>query len=59
MDRPKIIPADIPDSDYQIACRILSVSVRRAFENPRFRQEYEQWKAEKEAAAAAKRKEAK
>ena len=53
-EKIKINPTDIPDADYQTACRILSYSVRRAFENPRVRQEYELWKAEKEARKAAK-----
>lgn len=44
----KINASEIPDDVYQTACRVLSVSVRRYFENPANQAEYQRWKEQRE-----------
>lgn len=43
-ERPKIDPALVPECDYERACRVLNVSVRRALADPKRRAEFEEWK---------------
>lgn len=50
----RIDPAAVPDSDYDLACRVLYASISRAMADPALRREYEEWRAERIAAAAAK-----
>lgn len=44
----KINPDDIPDEVYETACRILKTSVRRFFEMPGVKEDYEKWLVEYE-----------
>lgn len=44
----KVNVAEIPDDVFQTACRVLSVSVRRYFENPENQSEYQRWKEQRE-----------
>lgn len=44
----RINPDEIPDEVYEVACRILKTSVRRFFEKPGVREDYEKWLVEYE-----------
>ncbi len=39
----KINPNEIPDTDYDLGCSILASSVKRCFEQPGTKEEYEEW----------------
>ena len=39
----KINPNEIPDADYDLGCSILASSVKRCFEQPGTKEEYEKW----------------
>lgn len=42
----KINPHLISEADYEIGCRILDGCIRRFFEQPGVREDYEKWKKE-------------
>ena len=39
----RITPDYLSDSDYELGCSVLASSVRRFFEQPGVREEYEAW----------------
>lgn len=42
-----INPSMIPESDYQIASRILNASIRLALKNPENQRDFEEWKRQR------------
>ena len=47
----KINPNEVPDADYDIGCSILASSVKRCFEQPGTKEEYEKWLESEEISA--------
>lgn len=45
----KINVCEIPDEEYDLGCSILASSVRRFFEQPGVKEEYEEWLKSDEA----------
>lgn len=42
-----IKPQDIPDYVYEMACPILDKMIRKILSDPKNREDYEQWKAQR------------
>lgn len=40
----KIEKSEIPESTYDIGCRVLDECLRRLFDNPKVREDYQNWK---------------
>lgn len=43
-----ILPENVPDDAYDTACRILKSSIKRFFDIPGVREDYEEWRANRE-----------
>ena len=47
-DEPKIDPKLVPDYAWDYGCRVLANCIKKALEDPKLRQEYEEWLAKRE-----------
>ena len=54
----KINPDEIPQTDYDIGCSILVSCIRRFFEQPGIRKEYEEWLKSEDAKRFSKQENA-